>query len=79
LPFALSGYIHHEIVQMASKKQGIRVSARSPIDCVSAAGLSGCNKFYKWENVDRLTHRALMVNMSGKSFRVKETKLMLEK
>ena len=29
--------------------------------------------------VDRLTHRALMVNMSGKSFRVKETKLMLEK
>ncbi len=29
--------------------------------------------------VDRLTHRALMVNMSGKSFRVKETKLMIEK
>lgn len=29
--------------------------------------------------VDRLTHRALMINMSGKSFRVKETKLMLEK
>ena len=29
--------------------------------------------------VDRLTHRALMVNMSGKSFRVKETKLMMEK
>jgi len=29
--------------------------------------------------VDRLTHRAIMVNMSGKSFRVKETKLMLEK
>ena len=29
--------------------------------------------------VDRLTHRAIMVNMSGKSYRVKETKLMLEK
>jgi DNA replication protein DnaC len=29
--------------------------------------------------VDRLTHRALMLNMSGKSFRVKETKLMIEK
>lgn len=29
--------------------------------------------------VDRLTHRAYMVNMNGKSFRVKETKQMMEK
>jgi len=29
--------------------------------------------------VDRLTHRALMVNMTGKSFRVKETRQMMEK
>ena len=30
---------HDEIVQMASKKQGTRASAGSPIDFVSAAGL----------------------------------------
>jgi DNA replication protein DnaC len=29
--------------------------------------------------VDRLTHRAYIVNMNGQSFRVKETKLMMEK
>ncbi len=29
--------------------------------------------------VDRLTHRALIINMNGKSFRVKETKQMMEK
>jgi DNA replication protein DnaC len=29
--------------------------------------------------VDRLTHRSIMINMNGKSFRVKETKLMMEK
>jgi len=29
--------------------------------------------------VDRLTHRAFIVNMNGKSFRVKETKQMIEK
>lgn len=29
--------------------------------------------------VDRLTHRALMVNMNGSSYRVKETKLMMGK
>ncbi len=29
--------------------------------------------------VDRLTHRALIINMSGKSFRVKETRQMMEK
>lgn len=29
--------------------------------------------------VDRLTHRALMVNMNGNSYRVKETKLMMGK
>lgn len=29
--------------------------------------------------VDRLTHRAYIVNMNGKSFRVKETKQMMEK
>ncbi len=29
--------------------------------------------------VDRLTHRALIVNMSGKSYRVKETKQMMSK
>ncbi|MFH0785910.1 MAG: IS21-like element helper ATPase IstB [Pseudomonadota bacterium] len=29
--------------------------------------------------VDRLTHRAFIVNMNGKSFRVKETKQMMEK
>ena len=29
--------------------------------------------------VDRLTHRAFIINMSGKSFRVKETKQMMEK
>jgi len=29
--------------------------------------------------VDRLTHRAVMINMNGKSFRVKETKEMMEK
>ena len=33
---ALAG--HDEIVQMASKKQGTRASAGSPIDFVSAAG-----------------------------------------
>jgi DNA replication protein DnaC len=29
--------------------------------------------------VDRLTHRAFIINMSGKSFRVKETRQMMEK
>jgi len=29
--------------------------------------------------VDRLTHRAFIINMNGKSFRVKETKQMMEK
>lgn len=29
--------------------------------------------------VDRLTHRAHIINMNGKSYRVKETKLMMEK
>jgi len=29
--------------------------------------------------VDRLTHKAFIINMSGKSFRVKETKQMMEK
>jgi DNA replication protein DnaC len=29
--------------------------------------------------VDRLTHKAYMINMNGKSYRVKETKQMMEK
>jgi DNA replication protein DnaC len=29
--------------------------------------------------VDRLTHKAHIVNMNGKSFRVKETRQMMEK
>ena len=29
--------------------------------------------------VDRLTHKAFIVNMSGKSYRVKETRQMMEK
>jgi DNA replication protein DnaC len=29
--------------------------------------------------VDRLTHKAFIINMSGKSYRVKETRQMMEK
>jgi len=29
--------------------------------------------------VDRLTHKAFLKNMNGKSFRVKETRYMMEK
>jgi hypothetical protein len=55
---------HDEIVQTASKKQGTRASAGSPIDFVSAAGsVRVPQNFISWLNIstiDFLSHYGLV-------------------